>query len=154
MFLIIDLASQEAADTAVRDQDAPQSLEAFGRRYAELTLPDSEGEEAYLGFYDWLRSFAGEVVGVRLTLHEDRLAYQSALPPREYVRRVHDGIVEIMLVEDLPVDEDESVDQEFVASRIYRAADGSIAMLFDTGALSVEQLARFGSERGTGTLRR
>jgi hypothetical protein len=89
----------------------------------------------FLGFFDWLRSPGGEVVGVAVTLHDGREKVRNALPGRDYITWLSDDIVRIRFRPG-DIDEHASVDQEFTTSRCLRAVNGDAALLFDVSGLS------------------
>jgi hypothetical protein len=108
----------------------------------ELVQRDRMKERAFegpgfLGFYDWLRNDADEILGVRLTLHEHALELHSVLPQRPYLEWEGRGIVRLTFRAG-DVDEERSVDQEFSVSRCYVGLNGRVALLFDASELSEE----------------
>jgi hypothetical protein len=112
------------------DTDSPCRLEVGSEVFIEIQSQAATGP--FLGFYDWLRSSTGEIVGLRITFHDQR---ERAI---EVLRQSHIGewetseIFHLMFFHsDIQVDETLSVDQEFSVSRIYSAPDGQVALLVE-----------------------
>jgi len=119
---------------ATRTEDSPGQIVLGSSSFSEIPAEGKGG--LFLGFYDWLRTPGGSVVGLDLTFHDGREAVQRVLREagvgmwltRDVLRVVFDGSVEI--------DEAASVDQEFSVSRCYVGPEGQVALLFDASELT------------------
>ena len=129
---------------AFGDRDSPGRLLAFGRSYTEITFPNAG--DLFLGFYDWLRTSQRCVVGVRLSLHRHCDALQQLVTANAYAEWVSRGILQIMFADpSINIDEEMSMDQDFMVTRVYRSGNGMIALLFDADALSPEDIHDLGA---------
>ena len=136
MYLVLSLLG--SLRILVRKDDAPGGLSAFDRVYREIEFP--EKRDAFLGFYDWLRTADRRVVGVDLLLHKHCEGLQQQIPETSYARWIAPGILRILFEVSADIDDEASVDQEFLATRCYRAQDGAIALLFDADELGENDL--------------
>jgi hypothetical protein len=134
MFLAVFLFDRIEVEVLAGDV---HMLARHGHAYQEI---GREWEQSlFLGFYDWLRTAADEVIGINLILHDGREVLRDIIPDREYVVWLAPSVVRISI---LPgeVDEAASADQEFSASRCLQATDGSVALIFDAEELTSAQL--------------
>ncbi len=102
------------------------SIEIDGTLYAQTKAAD------WQGFYDWMRTTGGEVVGVRLWLDEDGdkrlLAIQCDGVEVDATRR----LVQIWFTKLRQCDQSQSDDQDFGGNRLFRSFDGSLALTFNS----------------------
>jgi hypothetical protein len=123
-----------ALSLAMRTEDAPGRLVVGGSTFREVSTEGKGG--LFLGFYDWIRTSGGRIVGLNLTFHDDREDIQRVLRQAgvgswltPYVfRAVFDGSADI--------DEGASIDQEFSVSRCYLGPEGQVVLLFDASELT------------------
>jgi len=96
----------------------------------------------FLGFYDWLRTATGDVVGVQLIFHHGRDHVREVL--RSACVGGFDGphFFRLLFVDGVEIDEDRSVDQEFSTSRCYRACDETVALVFEASELAESDIRR------------
>ncbi len=100
-------------------------VEISGVKYYETKTND------WLGFYDWLRTKGGEVIGVRLTVDSDSdervlfLNYEGAAVDKDR-RTVH-----IWFTNSRDYDETISDDQDFGGNRLFRSQTGAVALTFN-----------------------
>jgi len=101
------------------------SIEIDGALYVQTKAAD------WQGFYDWMRTRRGTVVGVRLWLDEDGdkrlLAVQCDGVEIDATR----GLVQIWFTRERECDEGQSDDQDFGGNRLFRSFDGSLALTFN-----------------------
>jgi len=136
MYLVIQLAPSLLLD--VRKNDSPGSISFEGTALQEVEAPSDAG--LFLGFYDWLRTSDGRVVGVELTFHDHRDAIQHVLETVSVGRWIAPDIFRVLFDELAQVDDDASVDQEFSVSRCYKGPDGRVALLLDAAEVAKEDL--------------
>ncbi len=89
----------------------------------------------FLGFYDWLRTSSGQVVGVSLILHDDRQHIVRALLEGQFGEWDGPEIMSILFRADAEIDWERSGGQEFSVSRCYMGSDGAVALLFDASEI-------------------
>jgi len=91
------------------------------------------GARSIVGFYDWLRTDERKVVGVRLTIFDEEFDYlTSEIAHLNYVKRLSDSVgFEIYFTDKTQYNIDVSDDQDFMDNRIYRSADGTLAISFN-----------------------
>jgi hypothetical protein len=100
-------------------------VEISGVKYYEAKIND------WLGFYDWLRTKGGEVIGVRLTVDSDSdervlfLNYEGVVVDKDR-RTVH-----IWFTTSRGYDETISDDQDFGGNRPFRSQTGAVALTFN-----------------------
>jgi len=120
----------------VLDDLAPGLLLAPGNQdrvlWDDRVLKDT-GIRTLVGFFDWLRTDAKEVIGVRLTILDDGLDYlvpEFARP--NYVQELPKAIgVEIFFTERRDYCFNYSDDQDFMDNWIYHSDDGLLAISFN-----------------------
>jgi len=99
-----------------------------GERYR--ILPGSESNDLP-GFYDWLRTPEGKVIGVRFSPTGDAADVVGAAPSTDYLRKEpSEASLEVYFGAERTFDPDLSGDQSFGSNRIYRSADGQWAITF------------------------
>lgn len=109
----------------------PGQVRVFGRRFSEILL----GSPGQVGFFDWLRLATGEVIGLRLLIHDNWIELLRHIPPLPYVQIFGEGVIEI-LFRDGAIDPELSVDQAFDEVRAYLDADGVLLLGIDIDGLS------------------
>ncbi|MBC8111929.1 MAG: hypothetical protein H7Y04_12785 [Verrucomicrobia bacterium] len=114
----------------------PDEITAKGKKYENVD------DTFVLGFYDWLRTDEGKVVGVRLYPFSD--SYFPYLQFKDFERTIviEDGKIEIYFFNEMYFSEDKSGDQSFSSSKILRSTD-SFLLAFDLYYLDeaeIEQL--------------
>jgi hypothetical protein len=132
MYLLVRFTPAPSLDR--RTEDAPGRLVVGGSTFHEISTEGRGGP--FLGFYDWIRTSGGRVVGLNLTFHDGREDVQRVLRQAgvgtwltpDVFRAVFDGTADI--------DEGASVDQEFSVSRCYLDPEGQVALLFDASELT------------------
>ena len=131
--LLVVLAPTQPA-LSLRD-DAPEELTAGGARYSDA------GQGEFTGFYDWLRTSTGVVVGVRYWPFEETQALLGSTSSLPYVERVpgQDSLA-IYFSSERDVDPRASGDQAFGGNRLLTGDDGAIALTFDTSGLDEREL--------------
>ena len=88
------------------------------------------------GFYDWLRSAGGKIIGLRYWPFEDTAFLVDAMRPLQYVTASADrSFVEIYFGELREFDEQMSDDQDFGNAKVFGSDDGSWALTFDVTGL-------------------
>lgn len=93
------------------------------------------------GFYDWLRSAAGEVIGVRYAAVESETRLINAVRGLPYVRLADDETsVSIFFSSNQLADDDKSADQAFGGSGVFENRAGTFALSFETYALTHDEL--------------
>jgi len=114
------------------------SFTANGKCYRDCGFGD------FTEFYDWLRNYHDEVIGVRINLCDaDTEFLFDYANQRKYILSKDLGsfkFIEIYFSETCEVDPLRSCDQGFVYDPIFRSDDGEIAIAFDTGWLSEAEL--------------
>ncbi len=88
-----------------------------------------EGDNSWLGFYDWLRLASGEVVGLRIRFDEARNV--DLIHPYVGNRLILDSDLAVIrfTLEGVPI-EKISGDADFSGNEIFRGNDGAIAITF------------------------
>jgi hypothetical protein len=138
MYLVVTL--NDPLELELRIEDPRHVFRTRGRELREVQLDPAAF--MFLGFYDWLRSATGDVVGVQLLFHEGREHVQNVLRRARVGNLDGDWFFQVVFEDGAAVDPEKSVDQEFSVSRCYEADDGSIALLFDASALEESDLRR------------
>jgi hypothetical protein len=114
-----------------------------GKNYKDVGL----GE--FTGFYDWLRSSDGRLLGVRYWPQEDNVALFEAMAQKSFAKVSEAGALDIRFVEQGVVDDASSCDQEFQYDAVFHAPDGGWAIVFDTIALSAADMVNLHSLQGS-----
>jgi len=104
------------------EEYAASSIQLTGRAFADTGAGD------WLGFYDWLRSSAGEVIGVRQYV-DDQSTFPLARDFKGVEKDVKQGVVRIFFGQSREFDEVASCDQDFGDNRLLAAGD-EIALTF------------------------
>lgn len=106
------------------------------RRFvADSSLFSDQTGEDFIGFYDWIRSISGQVLGVRETLSEEFEKLARSIPTPPYVRREEDPIrLEFFFSEERDSDPVASSDQDFLMNRLMRSERGEFALTFGIDA--------------------
>jgi hypothetical protein len=105
-------------------------IQIAGRCYHDRGYGDSTG------FYDWLRNYAGAVIGVRYWPFEDTEFLCEALASLPYVAVAADKTyLDIYFSDDRRFDPERSCDQDIGASKVFSADGAGWALAFDTAAL-------------------
>lgn len=115
------------------------TISVHGQSYVERPL----SADPFLGFYDWLRTPGGVLVGVRLTIGHVQRALVALLPHRPYIALAGEHVVSVFWTrsDEGEIDEEASTEQDFGASRAFVSGPGDLVLAFDAGALSDEELA-------------
>jgi hypothetical protein len=93
------------------------------------------------GFYDWLRTSSGQVIGVRTWLLDNPgVASVRALIANSSAIELHDKEVRCFFSTERHFDEAQSDDQEFGVHRIAISARGAVALTYDVGSLCEAEL--------------
>ena len=138
-YLLVVLEPADATPTvALRLQDSPTRIAHAGTTFHEVP-PDDEGG-LFLGFYDWLRSRQGSVVGVQLTFHDGRDAVRAALGEARVGTWLTGYVFRVLFGDHADIDEESSVDQEFSVSRCYVDSAKRVALLFDASELNEDDM--------------
>ena len=124
---------------SVRREDAPERIVVVGASLVEVRVKDDGG--LFLGFYDWLRTSAGRVIGVDLTFHDGREIVQEALLGAGVGTWLTPDIFRVVFDQQGEIDDEASVDQEFSVSRCYLGPEGQVALLFDASELTKEDIS-------------
>ena len=112
-----------------------QTIAIGGKRFKDSGLGD------WVGFYDWLRTMSGVIVGVRTWLLDD--------PGVEEIRRqlgknsavqLCGKEVRVFFSDDREFDDSKSADQGFGIHKVM-SSDGLLALTYDLDFLTVEELA-------------
>ena len=98
-------------------------------RIGETSFVDS-GAGDWLGFYDWLRSPQGKVIGIQQWIDEFSIFSLLKLYQGVEYDLVH-SVVRIFFGQAREVDEQHSCDQDFGSNRLLIAGD-SVALTFNT----------------------
>ena len=118
------------------------SFDVLGQHFEDSGLG---GHNAHNGFYDFLRTQTGAVIGVRFTPDADASLALEAVPEGQGFRRVVEGKLTALLITWAPgedFDPELSMDQYFGNNVIYRAAaSGTLAIGFAVDPLSLEEIA-------------
>jgi hypothetical protein len=98
------------------------------------------GHPAWVGFVDWLRSSAGQVIGFRLWLAPQWTSIADRVAERRSVRLLADGVIECAF-RDGAIDPERSTDQSFDEVRIFEGREGTMAFAFPEAMLSDAEVA-------------
>lgn len=132
MYLLVE--SSKPTSPTFLESDHPGQITIHGVVFTEV--PTNADGCLFLGFFDWLRSSDGEVVGVDLTFHDNRENAQSTLSNGNLGNRIAPDVVRVLFRSDVDIDPTISADQEFSVSRCYSAPDGRAALLFDASEVN------------------
>lgn len=137
MYLLLELRSPW--NVRMVENDTGGELRLGGRRLREIDTSGREG--LFLGFYDWLRTWRGEPVGVRVLFHDGRDDVIEAIRRSNTGFWVSESIFEFLFrsVERSDVDLEGAGEQEFGPSRCFCDESGAAAaLLFDASEISDE----------------
>ena len=110
-----------------------------GEWYCDLGYGD------WSGFYDWLRSSEGSVLGVRYW--PDIWNLVNTLSRFQYVERSRTGsYCEIFFSSRRDFDRKRSADQAFIYDKLFRSDSGVYAIAFELSELADSQVARLREE--------
>lgn len=112
------------------------SVELDLERYVDI------GEGDWTGFYDWLRSPTGAILGVRYWPFEGTAFLCQALAGLPYVvvDQERRGL-EVYFSSDRDFDPQNSGDQEFGDNRVFQSEPGEYALSFATRAIEETELS-------------
>ena len=105
-----------------QEECAASTIQLAGKAFADV------GAGNWLGFYDWLRNSAGEVIGVRQYV-DDQSTFPLARDFKGVEKDVKRGVVLIFFGQSREFDEVASCDQDFGDNRLLSAGD-EIALTF------------------------
>jgi hypothetical protein len=121
--------------TLARDLRWPLSGFVVGNnRYVDAAFGD------WTGFYDWLRSADGNLLGVRYTPSEGTEFLVEYMSKLSYVNADPSGHIEIYFSEERVIDAKLSCDQEFLYDAVFRSDDGDYAIGFGIEELNETDL--------------
>ena len=117
----------------------PARIERDGEEFARFAV----GADGFLGFYDWLKTTSGLIVGLRMILAEGTEALDSLLPAHDWIAfdRATRTLVLHLIESTEPVDEEASTDQDFGRAMVYQSAQGSLMLAVDSALLDDHELA-------------
>lgn len=115
-----------------------KAFEVGETKYTDVGLGD------WTGFYDWLRSSEGVLLGVRYWPADANDALFENAGSVAYASIGTAGYLEIYFSQEGPSDPRRSNDQEFQYDAVFRSAEGEWAIVFDTAALTPSDLAQLG----------
>lgn len=138
--LLLKLGKQRLT-LATTPADSPRELFAFEASAREVM----GGKDGFLGFYDWLRTPQGKVVGLRLSI-DNRPDLNGLIPNAPYVVRDTPDIINFMFSSPEEIDEDASMDQDFYESRVCADELGATILSFCADSLTSEELGRIAGE--------
>ena len=140
--VIIALVEEPLPSVRVVDGSPTRRVEEAGVEYVEWAGLTSGALGPFLGFYDWLRTTHGDVVGLRLSIATGLESLAVRLPERPYLRRDGTHVVTVMFhSESTPIDEVASTEQDFGPSRAFVARHGQMLLVFDAAALTEREVA-------------
>jgi hypothetical protein len=134
--------------------DAPPRIHSIPKGAAEFHFSGDRfvdvGLGPHNGFYDFLRSRGGEILGVRYLPSPDAEVLLTVVPEHGGLRFANDGQVRVLLIfwgENRDFDPETSSDQYFGDNAVYRGEDsGKLAIAFAVDLLSpVERASLPGS---------
>ncbi|HEY1270216.1 MAG TPA: hypothetical protein VGH16_23365 [Candidatus Binatia bacterium] len=140
-----------------------QPLLLLSNTTAKVTIDSTEYLQVtdydWTGFFDWLRSASGEVIGVRYYAFEEFRFVFKAIPDIPNVLVTGYSAAEFYFGENRQFDPWNSCDQAFGENEVYSSRDGKVAIAFGTSHLnaaerkSLESVARKQEISGDGTVR-
>jgi hypothetical protein len=133
-FLVITLRTPPTLQ--VRGTDSPVRLSVGRHTFFEVTPSGQPG--LFLGFYDWLRSREGEIVGLRLMFHDGRDAAVEALRQSKVGEWDSPEIYRLLFRAGADIDQGLSIDQEFSVSRLYENDENELVLLIDVSDIEEE----------------
>ena len=101
------------------------------------------GYGEWTGFYDWLRSSDGALLGVRYWLDKSTQFLEVYARKLSYVRVDPSRCIEVYFSDQRAFESKLSADQAFMYDALFRAVDGEYAIAFGAEDLSEEDLAFF-----------
>ena len=94
----------------------------------------------WTGFFDWLRSPTGNVIGVRYSPFEEfRFVFKAICDVSDVL--VTDKLsIEVYFGDNRDVDPENSSDQDFGKNEVYTSTDGKVLIAFGTSHLNEDEL--------------
>jgi hypothetical protein len=120
------------------ENDSPDCLEWEGYKYYEVASSPKPGH--FLGFYDWLRTESGRVIGIKVLFHDHSETARNVLTKCSGTEWISPDIVSILFDTTAVMHDSSSVDQEFSVARCYTTKSGRVALLFDASELTQAQI--------------
>jgi len=95
------------------------------------------------GFYDWLRTTNGKVIGVRWIFWSSEQQYNALLPKHDYIESedMGDSLL-FYFLDQRDFDPMRSADQDFDENKIFCAEDGTYAITFGVDWLEADNIER------------
>lgn len=100
---------------------------------------ESNKNEGFIGFFDWLRKNETEIVGIRLCYFEHH-RYNNLLERFSYVNFSNEGRWIELLFKNQPYDFDLSGDQDFTNNYVYESEGGGYLFTFSLDHLTEDEL--------------
>jgi hypothetical protein len=113
-----------------RQSDVGEVVTCGDKRFCDAGLGD------WIGFYDWLRTADGRVIGLRSWIELSELRSLGALPAVNEALEFEEGCLHVWFSDLREFDEEKSDDQDLGTHRLMRSDDGVLALGVSTESLS------------------
>jgi hypothetical protein len=100
------------------------------------------GQGDWTGFYDFLRTSEGAIIGIRFSPLLDEAGLLGDLKGKSYVRVLQNGTFELFFSAERSFTPELSADQDFGDNMVLRSASGEYALTFGLDGLKASEQAQ------------